>query len=226
MAEQLSFDLPSKPALGREDFFISPSNSLAVAMVENTASWPSGKLILSGPAGSGKTHLAHVWVAQTGATIIRATDLKADDVPDLSQGALVIEDVPLIAADTTAQDALFHLHNLLLAHGHSLLMTGRGAPRHWMMSLPDLQSRLEGTQNVTLDAPDDKLLSAVLAKLFADRQITPKADVIPYLMTRMERSFDTAQSLVAKLDHASLTEGRSLTRRFASQLLGADENSA
>ena len=226
MAEQLSFDLPGKPALGREDFFVAPSNSLAVAMVENSASWPSGKLILTGPAGSGKTHLAHVWAAQTGAAIVQASDLKAESVPDLSLANIVVEDVPLIVADPAAQDTLFHLHNLTLANGHHLLMTGMGAPRHWALPLPDLQSRLEGTQTVGLEAPDDTLLAVVLAKLFADRQITPKPDVIPFLVTRMERSFEAAQTLVATLDRATLDQGRSLTRRFASQLLGDGENSA
>lgn len=226
MAEQLSFDLPSKPALGRDDFFIAASNRLAVSTVENSGAWPSGKLILSGPVGSGKTHLAHVWAAQTGSRIIPAADLSADLVPDLCHSGVVIEDVPQIGADPSAQDALFHLHNLLLANGQLLLMTGKGSPRHWAMSLPDLQSRLDGTQTVALEAPDDALLAAVLAKLFADRQITPKPDVIPFLMTRMERSFDAAQRLVATLDQATLTEGRNLTRRFASQLLGADDNSA
>ncbi len=226
MAEQLSFDLPGKTALGREDFFIAPSNALAVAMIENSQSWPSGKLILCGPAGSGKTHLAHVWAGQTGATIVQATDLTADIVPDLSGFSLVIEDVPLIASSPDTQDALFHLHNLALANGRLLLMTGMGTPRHWAMTLPDLQSRLEGTQTVALDAPDDALLAAILAKLFADRQITPRPDVIPFLVKRMERSFEAAQRLVAALDHAALAEGRSLTRRFASQLLGADDNSS
>ncbi len=226
MAEQLSFDLPGKTALGREDFFVAPSNALAVATVENSKSWPSGKLILCGPVGSGKTHLAHVWAGQTGATIIPATDLTADNVPDLSGSSLVIEDVHVIASNPDTQDALFHLHNLVLASGHLLLMTGVGTPRHWAMSLPDLQSRLEGTQTVALDAPDDALLAAILAKLFADRQITPRPDVIPFLVNRMERSFEAAQRLVAALDQAALAEGRSLTRRFASQLLGADDNSA
>ncbi|WP_050929368.1 DnaA ATPase domain-containing protein [Aestuariivita boseongensis] len=221
MAEQLSFDLPGKTALGREDFFVAPSNALAVAMVEDSRNWPSRKLVLTGPAGSGKTHLAHVWAAQSGARIVTAADLAGQDIPALAQTSVVVEDVPRIAGDTTAQDALFHLHNLVLANGHALLMTGQGTPRHWALSLPDLQSRVEGTQAATLETPDDALLAAVLAKLFADRQITPRPDVIPYVVARMERSFEAAQRLVADLDRAAMAEGRSVTRRLASQLLGA-----
>ena len=226
MAEQLSFDLPGKTALGREDFFVAPSNALAVAMIEAAATWPSRKLVLVGPAGSGKTHLAHVWAAASGAQIVGARDLARADIAQLAAGPVGVEDVEQIAGDPEAQDALFHLHNLVLANGHALLMTGQGTPRHWAMSLPDLQSRLEGTQCATLEAPDDTLLAAVLAKLFSDRQIAPKRDVIPYLVTHMERSFEAAQRLVAGLDRAALTEGRSINRRLASQLLGAGDKSA
>ena len=70
MAQQLSFDLPAKTALGRDDFCVAPSNVMAVALLDPGFSWPSGKLVLTGPAGSGKTHLAHVWASQSGARIV------------------------------------------------------------------------------------------------------------------------------------------------------------
>lgn len=220
MPHQLSFDLPAKPALGRDDFFVSPSNALAVAMISDTGTWPDRKLTLTGPCGAGKTHLAHVWAAQTGAHIVAASDLREQDVPDLATGPLVVENVPDIADQPAQQDALFHLHNLVLAEGHCLLMTGRKTPNLWAMSLPDLQSRIQAAQHVMLDAPDDALLAAVLAKLFADRQITPKPDVIPYLIDHMDRSFEAAASLVDQLDHLSLTEARDLSRGLAVRLLG------
>lgn len=219
MPQQLSFDLPVKTALGRDDFFVSPANALAVAMVGMTAGWPGGKLVLSGPAGSGKTHLAHVWAAQTGARIVAADGLTEAAVPDLAQGPVAVEDVPQIATNPAAQAALFHLHNLVLAEGHTLLLTGRRPANLWAMSLPDLQSRIEGAQHVALEPPDDALLAAVLAKLFADRQVTPKPDVIPYLVQRMERSFAAAAAIVDRLDSAALSQRRDISRSLAAQLL-------
>jgi chromosomal replication initiation ATPase DnaA len=226
MPEQLSFELPGKAALGREDFFVAPSNALAVAMIDATKNWPGGKLILCGPEGSGKTHLAHVWAAQTGARIVIAADLPGADISGLATGPLVVEDVPDIAQDGAAQEALFHLHNLILASGHPLLLTGRGSPRTWGLGLPDLQSRMDGTQSALLEPPDDQLLAVVLAKLFADRQIVPKPDVIPYLLARMDRSFAAAQQIVADLDRASLSRKRTLNRSLAADVLGADGHSA
>lgn len=220
MAEQLSFDLPAKTVLGRDDFYVSPANAMAVALIDGPGEWSGGKLILSGPPGSGKTHLAHVWADTCNARLVPATALAASDIPMLAQGPVGVEDVPQIAADMEAQQALFHLHNLLLAQDHHLLMTGRRAPAFWSLSLPDLQSRIDGTTHVKLLPPDDALLAAVLAKLFADRQIIPKPDVIPFLLTRIDRSFQAASEIVERLDRVSLARHRTLTRQLASELLG------
>ncbi|MCA0855643.1 MAG: DnaA ATPase domain-containing protein [Phaeobacter italicus] len=219
MAQQLSFDLPAKPALGRDDFFVAPSNAMAVAMLDPSFAWPGGKLVLSGPKRSGKTHLVHVWASNSGAQILPAWQLTKAAVPQLAEGPIAIEDVPDIADNTEAQDALFHLHNLVLANGHALMLTGRAAPRLWGMSLPDLQSRIEGAPHAQLQPPDDALLSVVLAKLFNDRQITPKPDVIPYLVAHMDRSFAAASQIVEELDQLSLAEGRMVSRALAVQLM-------
>ena len=178
----MSFDLPVRTAFGRTDFFISPANAMAVAMVDAWANWAGRKLVLIGPKGAGKTHLAHVWADMAGATFLKAADLSAlseADIPALAQSNLVIEDLAEIAASPAAQNAMFHLHNLALAEGRSLLFTAENAPQHWGLTLPDLASRMMGTQAAILAAPDDALLAALLAKLFADRQLTPHPDTIP-----------------------------------------------
>ncbi|WP_027259446.1 HdaA/DnaA family protein [Leisingera aquimarina] len=219
MAQQLSFDLPAKPALGREDFFVAPSNAMAVALLDPHFAWPSGKLVLTGPKGAGKTHLAHVWASQSGARILPAAQLTAEAVPELAQSPVVVEDVPQIAGESAQQNALFHLHNMVLANGYSLVMTGRGAPNLWGLTLPDLQSRVQAATHAELQPPDDQLLAVVLAKLFNDRQITPKPDVIPYLVAHMDRSFAAAARIVGRLDRLSLAEKRSLSRPLAVRVL-------
>lgn len=220
---QLGLDLPTRAALGRDDFMVAPSNALALTMIDNWQTWALHKLVLSGPEGSGKTHLTHVWAAACGAEIIAARDLDPDRVDVRAAHPLAIEDVPQIAQDRAAQTALFHIHNLQAAAGQPLLMTGARAPSLWAMSLPDLQSRIDAAGHAALDAPDDKLLGAVLGKLFTDRQLTPRADVIPFLVTHMERSFDAARRIVAALDSTSLARKKPVTRALAVELL---DNSA
>ncbi|MGB5559155.1 MAG: DnaA/Hda family protein [Paracoccaceae bacterium] len=221
MRRQLTFDLPARPALGRDDFFVSPSNSNAVTTVENWPGWPQGKLALVGPKGSGKTHLAHVWAAEAGGRVIAAADLAVADIAALGAGGarLAVEDVDRIAGNPAAEQALFHLHNLVLAEAGVLLLTGTAPPSQWPLSLPDLASRMQGTSVAQLAPPDDALLMAVLMKLFADRQLAVAPPVLEYLVTRMERSFDGAQGLVAALDHAALAERRAITRALAAQVL-------
>ncbi|MFK7837941.1 MAG: chromosomal replication initiator DnaA [Sulfitobacter sp.] len=219
MAEQLGLDLPSRTALGRDAFFVSPANAVALAMIDGWRDWAGGKLVLCGPEGAGKTHLTHVWADMSEAQIVNAADLRGADVPSLAQSHVAVEDVPKIAGQADAETALFHLHNLTLAEGHRMLFTGTGPVQRWGLNLPDLNSRLQGTTAATLEAPDDALLSALLVKLLADRQLTPKADLIPYLLTRMDRSFAAAIDLVAQLDTASLALKRPITRPLAAAVL-------
>ncbi|MAC72980.1 MAG: DnaA/Hda family protein [Paracoccaceae bacterium] len=221
-SKQLIFDLPSRTALGRGDFFVSQSNTIALSLIEDWQNWPGGKHTLSGPKGSGKTHLAHVWAEISNANIISAHDIRTHENAILVRNNLVIEDVPDVGEDTAAQEQLFHLHNLFAAEKKFLLFSGRSTPLNWNITLPDLASRLQGARNATLNQPDDVLFSALLAKLFADRQTYPTPDVIQYLVVRLERSFAEAQSFVERFDAAALREKRPMTRSFASKILNTD----
>ncbi|QUJ77072.1 chromosomal replication initiator DnaA [Sulfitobacter albidus] len=219
MAQQLGLDLPARTARGRDDFLVAPCNALAVSLIDGWEGWHPRKLVLSGPPGAGKTHLAHVWAERAGAVILDAADLVDADIPTLAQGAVAVEDIPRIATQAEAQTALFHLHNLTLASGGTLLLTGTGPAAHWALPLPDLQSRIAGTLEAQIDAPDDALLAALLVKLFADRQLFPPADVVPFLLPRIERSFAAARDTVAAIDAYGLATKRPLTRALASAAL-------
>ena len=220
MGEQLTFDLPVRPALGREDFFVSPANALAVTTLDQPELWPNGKLLLIGPEGAGKTHLAMVFAARTRAQVIEADDLAAADLPEAA--ALVIENADTVAGDTAAETALFHLHNHMTGRGGLLLLTAARAPRDWGLTLPDLQSRMEATATATLLPPDDALLGAVLVKLFADRQLQVAPGFIRWLVRRIDRSFATARAVVAALDAAALATKRPINSTLAATLLDSD----
>lgn len=225
MSDQIALPLefPARPALGRGDFFVSESNALSVALLDTWQNWPGRKLALVGPEGAGKTHLAHVWAAETGAGIISAGDLPAADIPALASGCVVVEDLEALFGEPIHEAALFHLHNLTLAEGNSLLVTARTPPSHWPIDLPDLASRMQGTQVTELGDPDDRLLSAVLAKLFADRQIVPAKGVIPFLVRRMPRSFAAAVQYVEALDEAALKQKKDISRDLARDVAAALE---
>src|SRR5690349_3895311 len=91
---QLVFDLPHRQAQGMEDYLLSRSNAAAVELVDRWPNWVHPAAVVAGPAGAGKTHLAHVWAARSGAASIAATGLSDDTIPLLAaHGALVVEDI-------------------------------------------------------------------------------------------------------------------------------------
>jgi chromosomal replication initiation ATPase DnaA len=212
---QLAFDLPGREAMTRADFFVSPSNALALQAVDGWRDWPGRKLLLVGPEGAGKTHLAQIWATSADAVILAADRLADDGLEPLEGRAVVVEDVDRIGA---GEAALFHLHNMATGSG-ALLMTARTPPRDWGLVLPDLISRMQSTQIAQLEAPDDALLSAVLVKLFADRQVVVPPNLIPYLISRMPRSVGAARGLVSALDARALAAGRPITRALAGEVL-------
>ncbi|MFZ3581012.1 HdaA/DnaA family protein [Loktanella sp. DJP18] len=214
MARQLTFDWPTGVALGPEDFFVADANRKAFAMLSDPVRWPLGKLVLTGPEGSGKSHLARVFAASHDAAILSADALPSDLHP---RTATVIEDLDRLPL--AAQETMFHLHNHLAAHRLPLLMTARTLPARWDIALPDLASRMQATTPASIDAPDDALLQALLMKLFADRQLTLTPEVAAYLLPRIERSFAAAHRIVADLDTAALSEKRAITVRLAAQVL-------
>jgi chromosomal replication initiation ATPase DnaA len=213
---QFVFDLGAAQSYGPEDYFPAPSNASAYAQLMG-ADPLALRLLLCGPAGSGKTHLAHLWAAQSGAQIVPAAEL-AGRLAQIGAGPLVVEDAPLIAGDIAGQEALFHLWNR--AQGRALLITGRGSLPDWGLYLPDLVSRLQSMAVAQLDPPDEALLSAVLVKLFADRQVHVQPNLIAYLVPRMERSIAAARQIVGHLDAQALALGKPITRALAVEILG------
>lgn len=219
VGQQLSFALPARIALGRDVFFVSENNALALSMIDSWHLWPGGRLLLHGPEGSGKTHLTHVWAALSGAEVRDASALREADIPSLARAPLALEDADGLAGDARAEASLFHLYNMMQAEGHALLLTARTPAAQWGLTLPDLSSRMAAVQSTRIAQPDDALLGALMSKLFDDRQLRVKPDVIAYLVSRMERSFSAALRVVGALDAVALAQNRPITRALAAQVL-------
>ena len=215
MARQLNLPLGTRPALGRDDYFVTPGNAPVLAALEDWQNWPSGALAIVGGAGAGKTHLAHVFAALSGARVVDGASLDPGSADNLAIAPLAIDGADLVGDDT----CLFHIYNLMAQRGHPLLMTATHAPARWEIQLPDLISRLGTVPIAEIPQPDDMLLTAVLAKHFADRGIAPPVQLIPYLVARIERSMGAAAQVVADLDQRALSEGRPIGVRLAAQVL-------
>ncbi|AHM02738.1 Chromosomal replication initiator protein DnaA [Roseibacterium elongatum DSM 19469] len=209
MAEQLVFELALRPAMGREDFFVSAANAGAVAQIDAWRDWPHGKLVLAGPEGAGKTHLAHVWAGMTGAVLVEAGDLDdrvAEEHADAP--ALVVENAHRLAGQPAREAALFHLHNALIQRAAPTLFTATDGPERWGLGLPDLDSRMRQAGLARVAPPDDALLMAVMMKLAHDRALPLTPKTLAHVAPRIERSFAAVRAFVDALDARALAAKR------------------
>ena len=214
---QLALELPHAESLTRDNFMEGPANAQALALIDAWPDWPSRVMMLVGPEGSGKSHLASIWAAEAGARSVAAHMLTPANVPgELATGALVVDDLDPASFD---ERALFHLLNLAREDGAYVLMTGRALPSAFPVELRDLRSRLRAIPVVALTPPDDGLFRALIVKFCADRQMTVDESIVSYLATRIERSFAAARRTVELLDEEALRQRRPVTRALAAEVL-------
>jgi chromosomal replication initiation ATPase DnaA len=214
---QLAFALPHAESLTRDNFLEGPANEAGLALIERWPDWPNRIMLLVGPEGSGKSHLAAIWAEQAGARSISAHALTPTTVPGaLATGALAVEDLKPQDFD---ERAMFHLMNLAREDEVSVLITARVPPSAFEVELRDLRSRLRAVPTVQLLAPDDLLLRSLIVKFCADRQLTVDETVVSYLASRIERSSAAARQAVDLLDREALRLGRPVTRALAVELL-------
>lgn len=216
MSRQLPLDLPHRASLARQDFVESDCNRAALAAIDAWPDWPSPVLVLVGPPGSGKSHLAEIWRAAAGAGRIAARDLDETRLAEALGGGVAVEDLHETPLPETA---LFHLLNGAAETGAGVLFTSAVAPAALAVTLPDLGSRLAAARLVEIGPPDDDLIRHVLAKLFADRQLSVTPAVIELIVRRMERSLETAREIVRRIDREALAESRAVTRPLAAAVL-------
>jgi chromosomal replication initiation ATPase DnaA len=214
---QLTFALPHAESLTREDFLEGPANAAGLALVDSWPDWPNRVMLLVGPEGSGKSHLAAIWAEAAGARATSAHALTPAAVPGtLATGALVLEDLKSPDID---ERALFHLLNLAREEAAFVLITARTLPSALQIELRDLRSRLRAVPTVSLLPPDDDLFRALIVKFCADRQLAVDEAVVSYLTNRIERSYAAVRRTVELLDAEALRLGRPVTRALAAEIL-------
>jgi chromosomal replication initiation ATPase DnaA len=214
---QLALALPHAESVSRDNFLEGPTNEAGLALIDSWPDWPNRIMLLVGPEGSGKSHLAAIWAEQAGARSTSVHALTAAAVPGaLATGALVVEDLKPSGFD---ERALFHLLNLAREEQAFVLVTARMPPSAIEIELRDLRSRLRAVPVVSLLPPDDELFRALIVKFCADRQLAVDESVVSYLANRIERSFVALRRAVELLDSEALRQRRPVTRALAAELL-------
>jgi chromosomal replication initiation ATPase DnaA len=184
-------------------------------MIDAWPNWKAPVVILTGPEGTGKSHLASIWKAHSGAIDIHP-QAGSDASRRAADGPLLFEDADRRGFD---ENELFHVINSVKEHRTTLLMTARLWPMSWPVTLPDLRSRLKAATVVEIGEPDEELLAQVIVKLFSDRQLNIDERLVAYIVARMERSMQAAQGIVDQLDRLALARGTRITRSLAAEVL-------
>ena len=210
---QLALSLPQgTPRYDREAFLISDANDAAWRAAMSWARSDEPALIICGPQGAGKTHLAHIAAEESG------LEISEDDAGELSAapstGLVVIDGLP--SSDPRAFLAAMEEK---ISAGARLLLVGAGHPADWAMGLKDLRTRLEALPRATLGEPDETLIRGVIAKGFRDRQIMVNPAVIAYAAPRLSRTFAAAHGFVDAADRAALEEKRKITTQFIQKII-------
>ncbi|MHA1158019.1 MAG: HdaA/DnaA family protein [Alphaproteobacteria bacterium] len=213
---QLPLDLLHDPSFARSDLLIGEANREAIEIIDGWPEWPVRTVLLTGPAGCGKSHLAEIWRSKVGGEVVRAAAL-GEDLHDglFARGALVVEDIH----ETLDEQALFHVLNRGGERAAFLVLTSRRLPAALNLRVADLRSRLQAARPVVIGPPNDALLRAILTKLFADRQLAITPAVVEYIVRRMDRSAEAARRLVDRLDRRALAQARAVTRPLAAEVL-------
>ena len=183
---------------------LSEANRDAANLLTGWRTWPNGALALTGPQGSGKTHLALAWALEAGARQITPS-ASPDDAAAIfreSGGRLFIDD-----ADGERDDPMFwRVLDLARTEGGAVLLVGGDSPANWPTPIPDLASRLKSLAVARLGEPDEALMEVVLRRVCREQFILLSDDAARYLARRLPRTFAAAHQMAAALD-ADLVKG-------------------
>lgn len=207
MAAQFLLEFKDTESLAKEDFVVGKCNKNAYEFLTSPPErWQGNVVLLSGVAGSGKTHLANIWLSHQSSVVSHQ----------------VIENIERL--DEVGAEGLFHLINKINNEGGKLLLTSTktSAEIKNMRSedfSDDLRSRIASAYNIIIEKPDDEVIRALAIKLFSDRQVTVSLDVVDFIMKRIERDYRKIIDAVAHISKQSLEKKRNITIPFVREVI-------
>ncbi len=134
---------------------------------------------------------------------------------------LCIDDLDAIATQPHWEEALFHLYNRIRDNGETtLIMSGKLPPASMPVQLPDLRSRLSWGLVIQLHELCDEDKINTLKLHARKRGFELPTSVGQFLLNRCARNMHDLNTLLNRLDEASLMAQRKITIPFVKDVLG------
>jgi chromosomal replication initiation ATPase DnaA len=193
---QIALPLATRAPSGAQRIVVGKANAQVIEALQDPARWPFNVAVLTGPPRSGKTLLAR-WAQRLAGR--ERFPMKLEVIDD---------------AQGVDETALFHRWNavqqgcardggalLIVANGDAGDWAGHGG---WHIGLPDLASRIGGSLQLTIGAPDDVMAGELILAHAEQRGLSLPEGAADYLVPRTTRSFAAIEALVAAIDRISL----------------------
>lgn len=223
--EQLVLNFGYKEMMGREQFFRSDSNEMALSIIEKYNEWPRNKLILVGPKGCGKSHISSMLGDELDTKIYYAKDFNLPQVSNsVKKSLVIIEDLHELQKLNNfkrkeIEEALFHLLIKIENSDTRIFITGCKNPIDWQIKLPDLSSRLHTFALAKIENPDDRLFLSLILKFFSDKQLSASPAVINFIAARIDRTYLEARKFVDLVDQRALKDKREISLKLVRSVL-------
>jgi DnaA family protein len=219
------------PAHQQLSAFVVADKGAALAAVQAAATEAAAPWVyLSGPPGSGKTHLLigacqspqgrhaqYLPLAGLGAHV-EAALLATDDFE-----LLCVDDLDAIVGMRGAEIALFDVFNRGRARGATIVFAAKQNPTRLGLVLPDLVSRLSSCAQFALKPLHEDQRRALLRERARQRGFELEDDVLDFLFRRHARDLGALFEVLDHLDRESLAAQRRITVPFLRRVIGRTE---
>ncbi len=229
-AKQILLPLEARRPDRFEDF-VPGENSAVLESLKELVITGGHCLFLSGPAGSGKTHLLNAacnlaseqgrqafYIAPGRLLPEAAAGLAGLDNMDL----VCVDDIDLCVGQRPWEEALFHCFNRLREQSGSLVASSSSRLSALQFSLPDLASRLAWDLRLQIQPLDDPGKAEVMQRWAQAHTIQLPEEVQNYLLSRGPRSLTSLLQILETVRVAALSGKRKITVPLAREVLRAD----
>jgi DnaA family protein len=217
---------PRRP--DRFDDFIAGPNENTLAAVRQLLNEPGGSLFLSGPDGSGKSHLLNALCHEARANGLAAFYIAPKRLPEEAAASLeglqvldlvCVDDLDSVAGNPVWEKALFACFNEVRAAHGRLIVSSKQPLASIGFYLPDLASRMAWGVRQNLRLPDDGGKLEILQQRAVALRIDLPNDVQNYLLKYSKRDMSSLLLALERLKDAAFAGKRKITVPLAREVL-------